>query len=212
MLRTRSPPTARSSGVDEQPAGPVVLLVDDDEGIRRTVGAGLELEGFTVVPASGGKPALEAAERIEPDVVLLDLSMPDLDGLEVLRRLRERGDEVPVCVLSARDEGDDRVPGLQAGADDYGVQPLALEEVAAGARGAGGAGGGGRARARPGPAAGRGGGGGGRRGGAAGRPDGGGGGRGGAGRGPRAAGAPCVGGALSPRPAVSSSCSGCSCA
>jgi DNA-binding response OmpR family regulator len=109
----------------------VVLLVDDDAAIRRAVAAGLELEGFSVVPASGGRAALEAVERVRPAVVLLDLTMPDLDGLEVLRRLREAGDEVPVCVLSARDEVDDRVRGLQAGADDYVVKPFALEEVAA---------------------------------------------------------------------------------
>ena len=113
------------------PAGPVVLLVDDDAAIRRAVAAGLELEGFCVVAASGGRAALEAAERIKPAVVLLDLTMPDLDGLEVLRRLREAGDQVPVCVLSARDEVEDRVRGLQAGADDYVVKPFALEEVAA---------------------------------------------------------------------------------
>jgi DNA-binding response OmpR family regulator len=112
-------------------AGPVVLLVDDDPAIRRAVGAGLELEGFTVVCASGGRAALEAAARIAPAVVLLDLSMPDLDGLEVLERLRASGDQVPVCVLSARDEVDDRVAGLQAGADDYVVKPFALEEVVA---------------------------------------------------------------------------------
>ena len=111
--------------------GPVVLLVDDDPAIRRTVAAGLELEGFAVVPASGGRAALEAVERIRPAVVLLDLTMPDLDGLEVLRRLRAAGEHVPVCVLSARDEVDDRVRGLQAGADDYVVKPFALEEVAA---------------------------------------------------------------------------------
>ncbi|MBI5104374.1 MAG: response regulator transcription factor [Solirubrobacterales bacterium] len=111
--------------------GPVVLLVDDDAGIRRTVAAGLELEGFAVVPASGGRAALEAVERIRPAVVLLDLGMPDLDGLEVLRRLRAAGEQVPVCILSARDEVDDRVVGLQAGADDYVVKPFALEEVAA---------------------------------------------------------------------------------
>ncbi len=93
--------------------------------------AGLELEGFTVVAASGGRAALEAAARIAPAVVLLDLSMPDLDGLEVLERLRTSGDQVPVCVLSARDEVDDRVAGLQAGADDYVVKPFALEEVVA---------------------------------------------------------------------------------
>ena len=116
---------------DDRPSGPVVLLVDDDAGIRKTVGAGLELEGFSVVLASGGRPALEAAERVRPDVVLLDIAMPDLDGLEVLRRLRAAGDEVPVCILSARDEVDDRVRGLEAGADDYVVKPFALEEVVA---------------------------------------------------------------------------------
>src|SRR3954466_7553612 len=128
---TSSATTVRSCGVDERPAGPVVLLVDDDAGIRKAVGAGLELEGFSVVVASGGRPALEAAERLRPDVVLLDLTMPDLDGLEVLRRLRAGGDQVPVCVLSARDEVDDRVAGLQAGADDYVVKPVGLGGVIA---------------------------------------------------------------------------------
>ncbi|HUR86971.1 MAG TPA: response regulator transcription factor [Solirubrobacteraceae bacterium] len=116
---------------DEDAGGPVVLLVDDDAAIRRAVGAGLELEGFSVVPASGGRAALAAAETMSPAVILLDLAMPDLDGLEVLRRLRERGDDVPVCILSARDEVDDRVRGLQTGADDYIVKPFALEEVTA---------------------------------------------------------------------------------
>ncbi len=110
---------------------PVVLLVDDDPAIRRTVGEGLELEGFKVVRASGGRAALAAVESVGPAVMLLDLAMPDLDGLEVLHRLRERGDDLPVCVLSARDEVGDRVRGLEAGADDYVVKPFALEEVAA---------------------------------------------------------------------------------
>ncbi len=113
------------------PARPVVLLVDDDAAIRRAVGAGLELEGFHVVRASGGRAALAAIESVSPAVILLDLAMPDLDGLEVLRRLRADGDDVPVCVLSARDDVDDRVRGLQAGADDYVVKPFALEEVTA---------------------------------------------------------------------------------
>jgi DNA-binding response OmpR family regulator len=116
---------------DGEPAGPVVLLVDDDAAIRRVVGAGLELEGFRVVRASGGRAALAAVSSVAPAVVLLDLAMPDLDGIEVLRRLRGAGDDVPVCVLSARDEVDDRVRGLQAGADDYVVKPFALEEVTA---------------------------------------------------------------------------------
>ncbi len=117
--------------MDDEPAGPVVLLVDDDAAIRRAVGAGLELEGFRVVRASGGRAALAAVASISPAVILLDLAMPDLDGLEVLRRLRSGGDDVPVCVLSARDEVEDRVRGLQAGADDYVVKPFALEEVTA---------------------------------------------------------------------------------
>src|SRR4051812_49480945 len=117
--------------MDDGDGGPVVLLVDDDAAIRRAVGAGLELEGFRVVRASGGRAALAAVESVAPAVVLLDLAMPDLDGLEVLRRLRAGGDQVPVCVLSARDEVDDRVRGLEAGADDYVVKPFALEEVVA---------------------------------------------------------------------------------
>jgi DNA-binding response OmpR family regulator len=117
--------------VAEADGRPVVLLVDDDAAIRRSVATGLELEGFAVVPASGGRAALEAAARINPAVVLLDLTMPDLDGLEVLAQLRAGGNDVPVCVLSARDEVDDRVRGLQAGADDYVVKPFALEEVTA---------------------------------------------------------------------------------
>ena len=116
---------------DGGPARPVVLLVDDDAAIRRAVGAGLELEGFRVVRASGGRAALAAIDSVSPAVILLDLAMPDLDGLEVLRRLRAGGDDVPVCVLSARDDVDDRVRGLQAGADDYVVKPFALEEVTA---------------------------------------------------------------------------------
>ncbi len=113
------------------PEGPVVLLVDDDAAIRRAVGAGLELEGFRVVRASGGRAALAANESMRPAVILLDLAMPDLDGLEVLARLRDAGDDIPVCILSARDEVDDRVRGLQAGADDYVVKPFAIEEVTA---------------------------------------------------------------------------------
>ena len=114
-----------------EPGGPVVLLVDDDDAIRRTLGTGLELEGFQVVAASGGRAALAAAESVRPAVVLLDLGMPDLDGLEVLRRLRAAGDDVPVCVLSARDQVDDRVEGLRAGADDYVVKPFSMDEVVA---------------------------------------------------------------------------------
>ena len=110
---------------------PVVLLVDDDAAIRRTMTVGLELEGFDVVCASGGRAALEAVKAVQPAVMLLDLTMPDLDGLEVLERLRAAGDDLPVCVLSAREQVSDRVRGLEAGADDYVVKPFALEELLA---------------------------------------------------------------------------------
>jgi DNA-binding response OmpR family regulator len=110
---------------------PVVLLVDDDAAIRRTMTVGLELEGFDIVCASGGRAALEAVKAVKPAAMLLDLTMPDLDGLEVLERLRAQGDDLPVCVVSAREQVSDRVRGLEAGADDYVVKPFALEEVSA---------------------------------------------------------------------------------
>jgi DNA-binding response OmpR family regulator len=110
---------------------PVVLLVDDDAAIRRTLRVGLELEGFDIVCASGGRAALEAVKAVKPAAMLLDLTMPDLDGLDVLERLRAGGDDLPVCVVSAREQVSDRVRGLEAGADDYVVKPFALEEVSA---------------------------------------------------------------------------------
>src|SRR3954465_11161240 len=92
---------------------------------------GLELEGFDIVCASGGRAALEAVKAVKPAAMLLDLTMPDLDGLDVLERLRATGDDLPVCVGSARERVSDRVRGLEAGADDYVVKPFALEEVSA---------------------------------------------------------------------------------
>ena len=81
--------------------------------------------------AAGGVPALEQVAASPPAVIVLDVTMPDLDGVSVVRRLRGRGVDVPVCILSARDEVEDRVAGLQAGADDYLVKPFALEELTA---------------------------------------------------------------------------------
>jgi DNA-binding response OmpR family regulator len=110
---------------------PRVLVVDDDEAIRVALERALRLEGFAVSLVPGGVAALESVEREPPDVVVLDIAMPDLDGVEVAKRLRARGIAVPVLVLSARDEVDDRVAGLQAGADDYLVKPFALRELVA---------------------------------------------------------------------------------
>ncbi|MEY9841251.1 response regulator transcription factor [Streptacidiphilus sp. EB103A] len=106
-----------------------VLVVDDDAAIRRSLERGLRLSGFTVALAEGGRAALEALTQAPPDVLVLDVSMPDLPGTEVCRRLRERGDETPVLMLSALDQLEDRLAGLQAGADDYLVKPFALQEL-----------------------------------------------------------------------------------
>ena len=110
---------------------PRVLVVDDEAAIREALERALRLEGFIVDLAEGGTLALERLAAEPPDVVVLDVVMPDLDGIEVTRRLRGRGSRVPICILSARDEVADRVAGLRAGADDYLVKPFALEELTA---------------------------------------------------------------------------------
>ncbi|MDH6136799.1 DNA-binding response OmpR family regulator [Kitasatospora sp. MAA4] len=106
-----------------------VLVVDDDAAIRRSLERGLRLSGFAVRSADGGRAALELVATEPPDVLVLDVSMPDLTGTEVCRQLRAQGVDTPVLMLSALDELADRVAGLQAGADDYLVKPFALEEL-----------------------------------------------------------------------------------
>ncbi|MEU3248220.1 response regulator transcription factor [Streptomyces sp. NPDC006875] len=106
-----------------------VLVVDDDAAIRRSLERGLRLGGFTVDLADGGRPALELARTRPPDVIVLDISMPDLDGIEVCRTLRSEDNDIPVLMLSALDETADRIAGLQAGGDDYLVKPFALQEL-----------------------------------------------------------------------------------
>ena len=110
---------------------PTVLVVDDDPAIRSALERALALEGFAVRTAGGGQEALEAVDEDQPQVLVLDVAMPDLDGVAVTSRLRAQGAEVPICMLSARDEIDDRVRGLEAGADDYVVKPFALDELIA---------------------------------------------------------------------------------
>jgi two-component system response regulator MprA len=107
-----------------------ILVVDDDPEIRSLLKRGLAYEGYTVDLAEDGQQALEKALQTTPDLVILDVMMPGLDGLEVAKRLRAGGD-VPILLLTARGATSDKVAGLDAGADDYLVKPFALEELLA---------------------------------------------------------------------------------
>ena len=110
---------------------PLVLVVDDEATVRQALERALRLEGFAVSTAADGHEALAAVAQRPPAVIVLDVMMPGLDGVSVVRRLRADGVDVPVCMLSARDEVEDRVAGLQAGADDYLVKPFAIAELTA---------------------------------------------------------------------------------
>jgi two-component system response regulator MprA len=108
-----------------------ILVVDDDAKIRTVVRRGLAYEGYRVVEAGTGEEGLEKAREHLPDLVILDVMMPGMDGLEVTRRLRSSGDEIAILMLTARDEVKDRVEGLETGADDYLVKPFSFEELLA---------------------------------------------------------------------------------
>ncbi|WP_440118133.1 response regulator transcription factor [Paenibacillus sp. QZ-Y1] len=108
-----------------------ILIVDDDEKIVSMLRRGLAFEGYDVQTASNGAEGLSKLMDKEPDIVILDVMMPQIDGFEVCRRLREAGSKVPVLMLTAKDEVQSRVTGLDTGADDYLVKPFALEELLA---------------------------------------------------------------------------------
>jgi two-component system response regulator MprA len=108
-----------------------ILVVDDDAPIRRMLDRTLAAEGYAVESAADGGAALAAVERSVPDLVVLDVALPGVDGIGVCRRLRAKGLGVPVLMLTARDAIGDRVAGLDAGADDYLVKPFATEELLA---------------------------------------------------------------------------------
>lgn len=106
-------------------------MVDDDRALREAVGRALRLEGFDVTLASDGPEALELAGAGQPDIVVLDVAMPSMSGIEVCRRMRANGARISVLMLTAKDGIRDRVEGLDAGADDYLVKPFALDELLA---------------------------------------------------------------------------------
>ncbi len=108
-----------------------ILVVDDEPAVRDALQRVLRLEGFDVEMARDGREAVRSQAATPADAVLLDVLMPELDGLEVCRRMRDIGDRTPVLMLTARDEVGDKVAGLEAGADDYLAKPFALEELLA---------------------------------------------------------------------------------
>ncbi|QNG17815.1 response regulator transcription factor [Rhodococcus triatomae] len=108
-----------------------ILVVDDDRAVRESLRRSLSFNGYTVELAVDGLDALEQIAASRPDALVLDVMMPRLDGLEVCRRLRSTGDDLPILVLTARDSVSERVAGLDAGADDYLPKPFALEELLA---------------------------------------------------------------------------------
>jgi DNA-binding response OmpR family regulator len=116
----------------EASARPVrVLVVEDDEDIAQVLQRSLRMEGYEVKLAEDGVRALEEAHAFLPDIVVLDLGLPRLDGLDVAKRMREDGDDVPILILTARDALESRVEGLDIGADDYLVKPFERQELLA---------------------------------------------------------------------------------
>lgn len=114
-----------------QAASGHVLVVDDDPIVRDVLGRYLAKDGFEVSAAADGRDAIDTFDRVRPDLVLLDLMLPALDGFEVFRRMRSRGFETPVIMLTARGDETDRVVGLESGADDYVSKPFSPREVVA---------------------------------------------------------------------------------
>ncbi len=112
-------------------AGETLLLVDDEDNLRSMLEAALRHLGFAVHPVATGREALAAVPVARPDLIVLDVMLPDLDGFEVCRRLRVEGTKTPVLFLTARDGTEDKVRGLTLGGDDYLVKPFSLEELVA---------------------------------------------------------------------------------
>jgi two-component system, OmpR family, response regulator len=108
-----------------------ILLVDDEDNLRSMLEAALSHHGFIVESASNGRSAVEKAQAATPDLILLDVMMPDLDGFEVCRRLRADGTKSPILFLTAKDATEDKVRGLTLGGDDYLTKPFSLEELVA---------------------------------------------------------------------------------
>jgi two-component system, OmpR family, response regulator len=123
------PPPPREAGPASEAVR--VLVVDDEPNITDLVGTALRYEGFSVASAANGREALREVERFRPELIVLDVMLPDLDGFDVQRRLGEQAERIPVLFLTARDATEDKVRGLTIGGDDYVTKPFSLEELIA---------------------------------------------------------------------------------
>jgi len=117
--------------MNQNPEKRTVLVVDDEEYIRDLVRTALSFSGFEVAVAADGVTALNEAQRLQPDLIILDINMPGFDGFEVVRRLRDAADPTPVIFLTARDSAEDKLSGFTKGGDDYVTKPFSLEELVA---------------------------------------------------------------------------------
>ncbi len=133
MTVPQTMPPAKLTRIDGSPVR--ALVVDDEVSLGDLLQMALRYEGWDVRTATGGQQALSLARQFKPDVIVLDVMLPDLDGLEVLHRMRADGLDIPVLFLTAKDSVDDRISGLTAGGDDYVTKPFSLEEVVARLRG-----------------------------------------------------------------------------
>jgi len=122
---------AAGGSTDSQQNGARVLVVDDEPNITELVAMALRYEGFSVKTAATGRGAITAVSQFSPALVILDVMLPDIDGLEVLRRLNSSGHKVPIIFLTAKDATDDKVHGLTVGGDDYVTKPFSIEELVA---------------------------------------------------------------------------------
>lgn len=130
-VNTAVSPGAGPGGAAGLPPLPRVLVVDDDRAVRESLRRSLEFNGYVVTLATDGADALAQIIATSPDVVVMDVMMPRLDGLEATKALRNAGNDVPILILTARDAVGERVEGLDAGADDYLTKPFALQELLA---------------------------------------------------------------------------------
>ena len=129
MTFRKRPEERDTLGSMSKPIEASIVVVDDEPSIRELLVASLHFAGFEVNPAASGSEAIEVIEKVQPDLIVLDVMLPDIDGFTVTRRIRQEGINAPVLFLTARDDTQDKIMGLTVGGDDYVTKPFSLEEV-----------------------------------------------------------------------------------